>query len=140
MKRSGTPAKIIKRARELRQEMTPAETMLWERLRDRRLGGYKFWRQKAIGPFIVDFYCAENRLVVEIDGSVHDLQVEQDEARTKQLADFGYQVIRFRNTQVIEDLDEVLSTIRSKCESIPTASPISGETAAEDRDQSGDNQ
>jgi len=77
--------------------MTEAESLLWERLRGRRLGGYKFRRQHPLGPFIADFYCAESHLVVEIDGDIHDRQVEQDQARTNQFELYGYRVIRFEN-------------------------------------------
>jgi len=88
-----TSAGIQQHARELRHEMTRAEQLLWERLRDHQLGGLKFRRQHPLGPFIADFYCAEKRLVLEIDGDIHDLQREQDEQRTRQYEEFGYRVI-----------------------------------------------
>ena len=78
-----TAAGIQQRAKELRQEMTRAEQLLLERLRKRQLSGLKFRRQHPLGPFITDFYCAEKRLVVEIDGDIHDLQKTQDEQRTR---------------------------------------------------------
>jgi very-short-patch-repair endonuclease len=136
MTRKGTPAGIKKRAKELRQEMTPAEIVLWEKLRDRRLGGYKFRRQKPIGPFIVDFYCAESRLVVEIDGESHDLRAEQDEARTRQLADYGYRVIRFRNEQVTDLLEIVLEAILVNCANQAPLLPALGEGAGDEGDSS----
>ena len=127
MKRIGSPPSIKLRAKELRQEMTPAEKVLWEKLRDRRLGGYKFRRQKAIGPFIADFYCAESRLVVEIDGDIHDLEAEQDKARTKQFADYGYRVIRFRNELVSQQIESILSVILANCQDQASLLPASGE-------------
>ena len=97
------------RAREFRKEMTPTETRIWGRLRNRGLGGLKFRRQHLIGRFIVDFCCVEARVVVEIDGGVHESQRERDAGRTEYLECLGYRVIRFRNDQVSEDLDCVLA-------------------------------
>ncbi len=73
---------IFTRARELRQPQTPAERKLWSRLRNQRLGGFKFRRQHPIDRFIVDFYCATCHLVVEVDGDSHTEQAEYDAART----------------------------------------------------------
>lgn len=114
-KRIRTSAQIQHRARELRREMTPAERLLWSRLRNRRLEGLKFRRQHPLGPFIADFYCAACRLVVEIDGDIHDLQPERDAARTEQFEQYGYRVIRFRNVQVLNDLEDVLAAIEAAC-------------------------
>lgn len=72
----------------------------------------KFHRQQVIGPFIADFYCATARLVIEIDGDIHDYQAGSDEARTKHLEDYGYKIIRFRNEIVINDIDCVLEQIK----------------------------
>ncbi len=110
---------VHQRAKELRQEMTPAEKPLWERLRDRQLGGWKFRRQHPLGPFIADFYCAEERLVVEIDGSIHDFQLAQDAERSEQIEEFGYQVIRFLNKEVENDMSMVLRRIQEVCK-LPT--------------------
>ncbi len=112
-RRIRTLSPIQQRARELRRDMTPAEKVLWERLRDRRLDGLKFRRQHPLGPFVTDFYCAECRLVVELDGDIHDLQPERDAARTEQFEQYGYRVIRFRNEQVLNDLDTVLAAIKA---------------------------
>src|SRR5512135_1826155 len=95
--------------------MTPAEEKLWQRLRAHRLGGLKFRRQHPLGPFIADFYCAECRLVVEIDGDIHDLQAQHDQARTERFEEYGYRVIRFRNEQVLNDVNGVLASIQSAC-------------------------
>jgi len=110
-----TTAGIQQRAKELRQEMTDAEKMLWARLRGRQLGGLKFRRQHPLGPFIADYYCPEKRLVVEIDGGVHEIQKEQDEQRTRQFEEFGYRVIRFRNEEVETNISLVLNKILEIC-------------------------
>jgi len=116
-RRIRTPAGVQQRARELRRKMTCTEQLLWERLRDRQLGGFKFRRQHPLGPFITDFYCAEKRLAVEFDGNIHDLQREQDEQRTHQFEEFNYRLIRFRNEEVENDLASVLQTILKACQS-----------------------
>ena len=102
-----------RRARELRCEMTPAEVALWERLRDRQLLGLKFRRQTPINRYIADFCCPELRLVVELDGAVHeaDAQVEHDRNRDSYLRSLGYLVLRFPNEQVLSEAHLVLSEI-----------------------------
>ena len=107
----GTSQRIQKRARELRKEMTPAERILWGQLRNRQLEGLKFRRQHPLGRFIVDFCCAEHRLIVEVDGAVHRGQQDRDEARTKVLREYGYEVLRFSNEAVLGDVDAVLEAI-----------------------------
>ena len=114
-KRIRTPAQVQQRARELRQEMTPAEKLLWSRLRNKQLNGLKFRRQHPLGPFIADFYCAARRLVMEIDGDIHDLQPDRDTARTEQFEQYGYRVIRFRNERVLNNIEDVLATIEAAC-------------------------
>jgi very-short-patch-repair endonuclease len=79
------------------------------------LKGLKFRRQHPLGPFIADFYCAARRLVVEIDGDIHDLQPERDAARTEQFKQYGYRLIRFRNKQVLNDIEDVLVAIEAAC-------------------------
>ena len=107
----GTTREIDAAARELRQNTTQAERRLWGALKERRLLGLRFRRQHPVGPFILDFYCPACKLVVELDGPVHDGQVEYDEARTEQLQQYGYRVVRFRNEEVLTDLDSVLERI-----------------------------
>jgi very-short-patch-repair endonuclease len=99
-------------ARVLRKSLTPAEVALWAWLRGRGPGGYRFRRQQPIGPYIVDFYCAAARLIVEIDGAVHDLQEEYDWERQASLEGAGYRVVRFANERVIQDLPSVLRGIQ----------------------------
>ena len=105
--------KLYQYGRELRQESTEAEKLLWEELRNRKLIGLKFRRQHPLDKFIVDFYCNEKKLVVELDGSVHDEKInkEYDEARTAMLVGLNIIVLRFKNEDVINNLKGVLKKI-----------------------------
>ena len=105
-------------ARELRQPQTPAEATVWSHLRNRNLK-YKFRRQHPIDFFIIDFYCAEARLLIEIDGTSHDEkeQQEYDRARTEYLEALEYKVIRFRNEDVRYNIHAVVSAIMEEVES-----------------------
>ena len=107
----GTTREVEQAARLLRQKLTPAEAILWEALRERKLEGLKFRCQHPIGRFIVDFYCPSLKLIIEIDGEIHIQQQNHDQARTDQLQDFGYSVLRFTNDEVINDLPKVLNRI-----------------------------
>jgi len=111
----GTSPLIQKRARRLRGRLTPVEQTLWERLRNRRLEGLKFRRQHPLGPYIVDFYCAEHRLVVEVDGPIHLRRREEDALRDEYLTRYGYHVLRIRNDEVENDLEAVLERILQAC-------------------------
>ena len=103
---------IRERARELRREMPPAEQRLWERIRDRQLAGAHFRRQHAVGTYIVDFFCAKSKLVIEVDGDTHADQVTYDAERTKWLNEQRqYRVVRFTNRDIYGGLDDVLVTI-----------------------------
>jgi very-short-patch-repair endonuclease len=94
----------------LRSRQTDAERKLWFAVRDRRLSGFKFVRQEAIGPFIVDFVCRDKRLVVEVDGGQHADSAE-DAARDAFLTGEGYRVMRFWNNDVLSNRDGVLTVI-----------------------------
>ncbi len=98
-------------ARQMRQDPTSAEDLLWQRLRGRQLAGLKFNRQFLIDRFIVDFYCASAALIVEVDGEVHQQQIEADQEREHILMALGFRVIRFTNDQVLEQTDQVLEQI-----------------------------
>ena len=117
-------------ARRLRRNQTDAERKLWFRLRDRRLGGWKFRRQFPIDRFIVDFCCADARLIVELDGGQHAVQAEADAQRTKLLEAMGYLVLRYWNNDVMSNLDGVLEDIAAVLERDrpepphPTLSPL----------------
>jgi very-short-patch-repair endonuclease len=109
--------------------MTPAERVLWEALRDRRLGGLKFRCQHPIGPFVLDFYCPERRLVVEVDGGIHNEpdQAAYDAARTEHLRAFGLAVVRVRNDEVYDDLPAALARIVAAAELVASPdAPVPG--------------
>jgi very-short-patch-repair endonuclease len=106
----------LERARELRQSMTPAEKLLWERLRGHSPDGLRWRRQQVIDGFIVDFYCHAARLVVELDGAVHNQQAEYDSARDATLATRDLLILRFSNTEVERDIIGVLARIRQTCQ------------------------
>ena len=99
---------------QLRREETPTERMLWKRLRSKQLDGFRFRQQHGFGPYVLDFYCPKLRLCIELDGSVHDSdeQQQRDAERTMFLNQNRIKVIRFKNEEVEEDIEKVLSTIR----------------------------
>lgn len=99
----------ISRARRLRRDQTDAEALLWSRLRDRRLDGWKFRWQAPVDRYIVDFLCVDAKLVIELDGGQHTATT--DEARTRVIEACGYLVIRFWNNDVLTNMDGVLLTI-----------------------------
>jgi very-short-patch-repair endonuclease len=98
------------RARRLRRNSTNAETKLWSRLRSRGVNGYKFVRQEPIGPYVVDFVCREQRLVIEVDGGQHATD-KRDVERDVWLKQHRYRVVRFWNNDVLGNIDGVLETI-----------------------------
>ncbi|MFD2726830.1 endonuclease domain-containing protein [Hyunsoonleella rubra] len=100
---------------ELRKSLTPAEAYLWKHLKARQFNGRRFNRQHSIKNYIVDFYCAKEKLIIELDGEVHNnaLAQENDEKRTKDLEELGYTVIRFENKLVFENLASVFMEIQS---------------------------
>ncbi|MCC5658021.1 endonuclease domain-containing protein [Nostoc sp. XA010] len=95
-------------ARQMRCEPTPAEKLLWQKLRHKQLLGFKFRRQQTIDRFVVDFYCNEARLVVEVDGEIHDYTQVEDAIRQEFLESLRLQVMRFRNEDVLERIEGVL--------------------------------
>jgi len=107
----GANPKIFKYAYELRNNMTEAEAKLWNALKKNQLG-VRFKAQHPIDTFIADFYCHKARLVIEIDGDIHKLQLEYDIARTDTLSEFGIKVIRFKNADVLCKCDEVVEEIK----------------------------
>jgi very-short-patch-repair endonuclease len=110
-----TDPALLQRAREMRREPTEPERRLWQKVRRKQLDGYKFRRQHPIGRFILDFYCHEARLVVELDGESHAFQEEYDAARTEWLEAQGLRVLRFPNQVVMKNMEGVLETILMAC-------------------------
>lgn len=109
---------ITANGRQLRQNMTSAERTLWQHLRGKRLGGYKFRRQQPFGGYILDFVCLEAKLVIKIDGGQHAEQVAYDEARTRDLEAAGFTVLRFWNNEVLQQTEVVLTAIWQKLEAL----------------------
>ncbi|SHE68813.1 Very-short-patch-repair endonuclease [Arenibacter palladensis] len=99
---------------ELRSNLSPAEAFLWKQLSSRQLEGRRFTRQHSISKYVVDFYCASERLIVELDGEIHNnpLAMDYDEKRTSFFNEMGYKVIRFENKMVFDHLESVLSEIK----------------------------
>lgn len=112
----------LQRAKELRREMTPAEKLLWQEVRAKKLG-VRFRRQQVIAGFIVDFYCHRAGLVVEVDGDIHDLQQEEDERREKVLTEMGLQIVRFGNDEIVRELSAVVRRIKEFIEK-PITQPL----------------
>jgi very-short-patch-repair endonuclease len=102
------------RARQLRQQMTRTEVILWKHLQRKQLYGYDFDRQRPIDDYIVDFFCKELMLAIEIDGVTHDNTPaqERDQLRQQRLESLGMQVLRFRDEDVLQNLEGVLEAIR----------------------------
>jgi very-short-patch-repair endonuclease len=115
-------------ARDLRRRSTATEQRLWSVLRGRRLAGRRFRRQHPIGPHVVDFLCFAVRLVVEIDGGVHERQQEYDAERDRYLAERGYRVVRVPAERIVRDLPGVLAQVERACQTPPP----SRETLASD--------
>jgi very-short-patch-repair endonuclease len=127
----GNSIELQTAARAMRRQPTAAEDRLWQALRGEALG-VRFRRQHPVGRFILDFWCPAAQLVVEVDGDVHDLQPERDAARTEALAAFDYHEVRFRNSEVLNDLPSVLQRIRAEISArtkVPPSPGSSGEGA-----------
>jgi very-short-patch-repair endonuclease len=107
----GTNPQVEEAARDLRKNLTPAEEYLWQALKSKQLNGLRFRSQHPVGNFILDFYCPSCKLVVEVDGSIHDDRQDYDLARTQALEAYGYFVLRFTNDEVLGDRDTVLAKI-----------------------------
>jgi len=111
---AGTDALV--RVRQMRRSATEAERLIWNAVRGRRLGGFKFRRQVWVGPYIADFLCAEAKLIVEVDGSQHGATEAYDTRRDASLDEAGYRTLRFWNNDVTGNLDGVLQAILHVCE------------------------
>lgn len=114
--RHGVPPRMTERARRLRREATFPERLLWSRLRNRQVGGAKFRRQHVIGPYVVDFFCPQRKLVIELDGHSHDTTATADLERERYFQQQGLHVIRFGNDAVIRNVDRVAEAVCSAAE------------------------
>ncbi|MEK7190312.1 MAG: endonuclease domain-containing protein [Patescibacteria group bacterium] len=104
-------SKFLTRRRELRKSLTPQELKLWFYLKNNKLG-VKFRRQHGIGPYIVDFYCKEKNLVIEIDGSLHKDAKDYDKERNAYIETLGLKVLRFWNSEIDKNIEGVLKKIK----------------------------
>jgi methylmalonyl-CoA mutase cobalamin-binding domain/chain len=116
---------LKEKAKEMRNQPTEAEKMLWNVLSDKGIDNYKFRRQHIIGEYIVDFVCLEKRLIIEVDGSIHNglEQIEQDKQRTEWLESQGFKVVRYTNNQVLSDLFNIIVSIQNHLSTISVAPP-----------------
>ena len=101
-------------AQYLRKNLTIPEKLLWQNLRNKKLDGFKFRRQHPVYRYILDFYCSEIKLAIEVDGNIHQNRNDYDEYRDEILKNIGIQVLRFTNKEIIEDIDQVLIKIKNK--------------------------
>jgi very-short-patch-repair endonuclease/restriction endonuclease S subunit len=122
---------LVQTARALRKKQTPAEDLFWELVRDRQFMGLKFRRQHQLGDYIADFYCHEHRLVIELDGGIHSAKHQKDHKRDAWMEAQEFTVLRFRNEQLIEDPESVLTAIAEIIQAAPTHSLPLGEGTGE---------
>ena len=125
-----TQKKMQEVARQLRRESTPSEAILWEALRNRKLEGRKFRRQHPIGTFVVDFFCQEESLIVEVDGPIHESQKELDHQRQDLIESLGLRFVRVSSHLVETDLSATLETIRNAFLPSPSGRGVGGEGKA----------
>ena len=120
------PPQVLKRCRELRASSTDAEKRLWELLRNRQLGGFKFRRQHPMDIYILDFYCVESQLAIEVDGGGHaeDFLPRRDVERSRKLRSQGIRVLRFWNRDVLQKTEGVLQAIWDTLQSHPHPNPL----------------
>ena len=104
--------KLKQLARKLRKDSTLSEVLLWQHLKNKQMMGYDFHRQKPIEEYIVDFYCSKLRLIIEIDGESHNDKLQQDEERQKELESLGFHFLRFLDSDVKQNLEGVLLSIK----------------------------
>ncbi|MBN1496870.1 MAG: endonuclease domain-containing protein [Spirochaetes bacterium] len=109
-----TPDYIVQLARDMRNNLTPGERLLWERLKSRQLAGYKFRYQHPIYHYILDFYCDEKLLAIEVDGNVHKERKDYDEYRDDFMKSLGIQTMRFDNDEIMNNIDTVLDMIKKE--------------------------
>jgi very-short-patch-repair endonuclease len=116
----GAPSDSFSKAQLLRRNETKAEKLLWEKLRNNQLEGLKFRRQHPVNIYIADFYCHKFKLIIELDGDYHNQeeQKQKDEVRTEVLRLNDLKIIRFKNEEVEQDINQVLTTIKNKIEQL----------------------
>lgn len=115
----GLRRKTVETAREFRRMPTRSEEILWQAIRDRKVDGLKFRRQHPVGPYVADFCCPEARLIVEVDGLIHESQREQDQGRQEMLEAAGYRVLRVPSDEVETDVRQTVARIRVAAQQHP---------------------
>ena len=120
MKQNDLQQWVAKRARELRAEQTPQEQQLWQELRAKRFAGFKFRRQEPIGRYIADFVCFKAKLIIELDGGQHAETAARDAERDAWLRGRGYNVLRFWDNEVFQNLEGVLEVVRKNVAPTPS--------------------
>ena len=112
---------LVSRAKELRKETTEAEKIFWEKiLQNEKLKKFKFTRQKPLDHFIVDFYCAKLRLIIEVDGEIHDFQKSRDKERDDTLKQkFGLEIIRYTNEEILKNAEQIIEDLSRRINATP---------------------
>jgi very-short-patch-repair endonuclease len=123
--------KLKQLARELRNNSTPSEVLLWKHLKGKQIRGYDFHRQKPLDQYIVDFFCSELMLAIEIDGDSHDYKEREDQRRQNRLESLGVRFLRFYDHDVKQNMEGVLTTIQQW---IKEHTPPSGHPSQEGND------
>lgn len=111
-------------SRKLRSNSTKCEILLWDKIRRKQLNGYQFLRQRPIDNFVVDFYCKELKLAIEVDGSIHIGREEQDAERQSILESKGVSFLRFKNEEILTNIDGVLQVILRWVDCHPPHPPV----------------
>jgi very-short-patch-repair endonuclease len=119
----GAYPKIFEIAKKLRNNMTPAEKRLWEELRLNKLG-VRFKPQHPMQFYIADFYCYALKLIIEVDGPIHNFQLKKDLERTKALEELGNVLIRFTNDEVMNNIELVLTEIKAKIQELQSVTQL----------------
>jgi very-short-patch-repair endonuclease len=117
---------ILEAARILRKSMTIPEKLLWNKLKEKQICGLRFRRQYPIEFFIADFYCHQIRLVVEIDGEIHNQQEEYDDGRSAEMEKFDIITIRFKNWEVENEIENVIIKIKNIANELLKSPPLGG--------------
>jgi very-short-patch-repair endonuclease len=132
-RRQSLPSGQKSKARDLRQEGTIPERLLWGRLRNGRLLGLKFRRQEPVGDFIVDFVCRPRMIAIEVDGNSHIESAEYDRRRATAIESTGFRILRVGNDDVVQDIDSVLSAIILACGLDPESSARTARRAGDEK-------
>lgn len=118
-----------KRRQDLRNNPTRVETLLWNILKGRRLGGYKFRRQHGVGNYVVDFYCAQKKVSVEADGEVHDSEQSKKNDRNRDvfIEKYGIKILRFANDEIERNIEEIAGKILKTLQELPDRTSWNGD-------------